>query len=238
MSDIINRNYTISYKHDNDPVTDIDIAIDNFLKNNLSKRYPEFGWLSEETKDDKKRLSSKYVWIVDPIDGTREFIQSIPEFAISIALIKNHEPILAVVFNPMTNELYSAVKGNGAYLNYNRIQCSQKFRDKPVIIVSRSDYQKGKFDYIKEKAVILPIGSSAYKLCRIAKGDANAAITFHPMHEWDIAAGVLIAGEAGIKVVDINRKSISFNESEDTLIDSFVATSPGLENLIFEIIKG
>ncbi|MHA1303827.1 MAG: 3'(2'),5'-bisphosphate nucleotidase CysQ [Candidatus Heimdallarchaeaceae archaeon] len=233
----VRNGYKTSYKHKNDPVTSVDLALDHFLREELLSNFPEFGWLSEETKDNPERLTKEYVWIVDPIDGTREFVKGIPEFTISIALIKNHSPVLGVIFNPSTKELYTAIKGEGARLNKKRIFADHTLGERPVIISSRSDFKKGKFDCFKPYADIIPIGSSAYKLARLAKGDADASITIHPMNEWDIAAGVLIVEEAEGIVTDLRGHTFSFNQSSKTLVDSFLATTKEADKPIRELLN-
>ena len=104
--------YEIRDKGYQNPVTTADHASDAFLKDTLTKAYPEYGWLSEETVDSKERLSKKRVWVVDPLDGTKEFIEGVPHFVVSIALVESGIPIVGVLYNPVTAEMFSASKGN------------------------------------------------------------------------------------------------------------------------------
>ncbi|MHA1114874.1 MAG: 3'(2'),5'-bisphosphate nucleotidase CysQ [Candidatus Heimdallarchaeaceae archaeon] len=235
--DQINKGLQTKYKAVDDPVTILDLLIDEFLKRKLLTLFPDYGWLSEETKDDIKRLEKKQVFIVDPIDGTRELILGLPEYAISVALVEDNYPTIGVVLNPATGEIYHAIKGFGAFLNGKQITTRPHSENKPIIIVSRSDEKKGKFEFLKNKAEIMPVGSSAYKLSRLAKGDADAALTFHPMHEWDIAAGLLIAEEAGAIVTSVDGKSFTFNRSINTKIDSFLAVTKEKEKEIKQLLK-
>ena len=108
------------------PVTTADHASNDCLKNFLTSEFPDYGWLSEETTDSHDRITKKRVWIVDPLDGTKEFIEGIPQFVISIALVEDHLPILGVLLNPVTGEMFSASRGEGSTLNGERIHCSVK----------------------------------------------------------------------------------------------------------------
>ena len=236
FQDQFHKGFQTKYKAVDDPVTILDLLIDEFLKRKLLSLFPHCGWLSEETKDDIKRLEKKQVFIVDPIDGTRELILGLPEYAISVALVEDNYPVIGVVLNPATGEIYHAIKGFGAFLNSKPITTRAQSVGKPVIIVSRSDEKKGRFEFLKNKVKILPVGSSAYKLSRLAKGDADAALTFHPMHEWDIAAGLLIAEEAGAIVTSVDGKCFTFNRSINTKIDSFLAVTKEREKEIKQLL--
>ena len=121
----LKNNIKVRYKSENQPVTDVDIKIDNFLKSSFKNTTPTYGWISEETVDDGSRLSSDYFWCVDPIDGTRSYINKKPEYTISVALIKKNEPVLGLVLNPETKELFSAVKNKGAFCNEKKIKVNQ-----------------------------------------------------------------------------------------------------------------
>ena len=106
--------YEIKDKGYQNPVTTADHASDAFLKEMLTKAYPDYGWLSEETVDSKERLNKERVWVVDPLDGTKEFIEGVPHFVVSIALVESGLPIVGVLYNPVTAEMFSASNGNGA----------------------------------------------------------------------------------------------------------------------------
>ena len=112
-----NTDYDIKNKSYNNPVTTADKEADKFIKSNLLATRKNYGWLSEETKDSPDRLEKKNVWIVDPIDGTKEFIKGVPEFVVSIGLVRNGEPIIGVIYNPITKEIFYAKKNGGSFLN-------------------------------------------------------------------------------------------------------------------------
>ena len=114
---LIKEGFEKSYKKNDDPVTTGDLLVNTILQEELTDKFPDIGWLSEETRDNTERLDKEKVWIVDPIDGTKEFVEQIPEFSISIALVENGISQIGLILNPLQNELYTAVTGHGAFLN-------------------------------------------------------------------------------------------------------------------------
>ena len=215
--------YEIKDKGYHNPVTTADHAADARLKDMLTGSYPDYGWLSEETVDSKKRLNKDRVWVVDPLDGTKEFIEGVPHFVVSVALVENGEPILGVLYNPVTTETFTAVKGQGAMLDGEKINCSEKEKpDEMVIFNSRSETRSGLWDPFQDTFKELKaIGSVAYKLGLTAAGRADIFASLRPKNEWDICAGNCIINEAGGKLVDLYGNARQYN-SPDTLI------TPGL----------
>ncbi|RPH05760.1 MAG: 3'(2'),5'-bisphosphate nucleotidase CysQ [bacterium TMED46] len=215
--------YEIKDKGYHNPVTTADHAADARLKDMLTGSYPDYGWLSEETVDSKKRLNKDRVWVVDPLDGTKEFIEGVPHFVVSVALVENGEPILGVLYNPVTTETFTAVKGQGAMLDGEKIKCSEKEKpDEMVILNSRSETRSGLWDPFQDTFKELKaIGSVAYKLGLTAAGRADIFASLRPKNEWDICAGNCIINEAGGKLVDLYGNARQYN-SPDTLI------TPGL----------
>ena len=112
----LQKNLKISYKSKNQPVTNADIEIDQFLSSFFQQKTPNFGWLSEESVDNKSRQESDFFWCLDPIDGTRSYISGKPEYTISLALIKKSQPILGIIYNPVTNEYFTAEKKKRSFL--------------------------------------------------------------------------------------------------------------------------
>ena len=215
--------YEIKDKGYHNPVTTADHAADARLKDMLTGSYPDYGWLSEETVDSKERLNKDRVWVVDPLDGTKEFIEGVPHFVVSVALVENGEPILGVLYNPVTTETFTAVKGQGAMLDGENIKCSEKEKlDEMVIFNSRSETRSGLWDPFQDTFKELKaIGSVAYKLGLTAAGRADIFASLRPKNEWDICAGDCIINEAGGKLVDLYGNARQYN-SPDTLI------TPGL----------
>ena len=212
--------YEIKEKGYHNPVTTADNEADSYLKSTLMSARPQYGWLSEETVDSKRRLSKEKVWIVDPLDGTKEFIEGVPQFVVSIALVEKGTPIIGVLHNPVTKETFHAVKGKGTYLDDNVYRCSIKDSTTDMLILnSRSETRKGLWEpykqYFKE---LKPIGSVAYKMGLTAIGKADIFATLRPKNEWDICAGTCLINEAGGKVINLNGKEITFN-NQKTLIE-------------------
>jgi len=216
--------FETAYKANEDPVTTADLKADNILREGLTKDFPGTGWLSEETRDDYSRLDKKMVWIVDPIDGTKEFVSGIPEYAVSVALVEDGEPILATVYNPTAEELFAAARGQGTWLNGKAIHAEHTISTKPVLLASRSEIQRGEFEPFEPFARIRPCGSIAYKLALVAAGMADATFSLGPKNEWDIAAGVLLVNESGGYANNLNGTPFIFNQ-RTTLVDGIVATT-------------
>ena len=212
--------YEIRDKSYHNPVTTADHAANDKLKEILLGEYPDYGWLSEETVDSPDRLDKEYIWIVDPLDGTKEFIEGGPHFVVSIALVKNEQPIMGVLYNPVTEELFTAERGKGAFLNGDQIYCVSKVSvEEMVILNSRSETRRGLWQPYKDVFKELrPIGSVAYKLGLTAAGKADIFASLRPKNEWDICAGHCIISEAGGKLINLNGNNVIFNQ-EKTLIE-------------------
>jgi len=216
--------FETAYKENEDPVTTADLKADSILREGLMKDFPGTGWLSEETRDDYSRLDKKMVWVVDPIDGTKEFVSGTPEYALSVALVEDGLPILAAVYNPATEELFAAASGQGAWLNEEAINAEHELTAKPLFLSSRSEIRRGEFEPFEPFAQIRPCGSIAYKLALVAAGKADATFSLGPKNEWDIAAGVLLVSESGGNVTDRSGAPFTFNQ-RTTLVDGIVATT-------------
>ena len=212
--------YEIKEKGYHNPVTTADNEADTYLKSTLMSARPQYGWLSEETVDSKNRLNKEKVWIVDPLDGTKEFIEGVPQFVVSIALVEKGIPIIGVLHNPVTKETFHAAKGGGAYLNQGQYRCSIKDSTRDMVILnSRSETRRGLWEpYKKHFKELRPIGSVAYKMGLTAIGKADIFATLRPKNEWDICAGTCLINEAGGKVINLNGKDITFN-NQKTLIE-------------------
>ena len=183
----------------------------------LGEKFPDDAWLSEEDADDSSRLSSSRVWIVDPLDGTREFIRGIPEFCVSIGLAVNGIPSLGVIYHPLRRELFNAVRGSGARLNGRSLHAGFGGTGiPPSILVSRSESPDRLTDLARE-FVLRPMGSIAYRLASVARGDADATVTFRRVKEWDVCAGVVIVEEAGGHTTTGNGGAPLFNQHDPVL---------------------
>ena len=169
-------------KSKDNPVTVADHEADSYLFNFIINEFPNDGWLSEETVDTYERLDKDRVWIVDPLDGTKEFIEGVENFSISIALVHKNSPVVGVVFNPATNEMFSCEKNKGVYLNGKKMSISKQNKlEQSSIIVSRSELKRGEWDLYKENfKSIMPIGSVAYKLAMVSAGINDTFATVAP----------------------------------------------------------
>ena len=232
----LKSNVKSTQKKDLSIVTAADLACDEFLKKELSRLDSEIGWLSEETLDASDRHSKVYTWVVDPLDGTKEYVQNIPEYAVSVALVEQGCPILALVYNPQTSELFHAIKGQGAWLNDAPISCNTIEPLKPSILTSCTEYSKGSFDFLKSDFNIKPTGSIAYRLGLVASGMADATYTVNNRSEWDVAAGVLLIQEAGGIVHDFAFKPFIFNQ-QAPLVNGVLASSKAVYHKIKDKIS-
>jgi myo-inositol-1(or 4)-monophosphatase len=213
----------VTRKANNDTLTQADLLANEILKAKLLTAFPDDGWLSEESVDDVARLRCRRVWVVDPIDGTREYVAGLPEYAVSVALVVGGLVTLACVFNPETNEMFSAQSGSGTFLNGKRVQCNQHSHDRLLLLASRAEYQRGEWERFSGDEV-KPVGSIAYKLALVAAGCADATFSLGPKSEWDIAAGVLLVVESGGVVMDKSRRPFVFNQS-NVLVNGIIASS-------------
>lgn len=180
-----------------DPVTEADHAIDAALRG-LLPRDGE-GWLSEETADDPSRLERQRVWVVDPLDGTKEFVQGIPEFVASIGLVEDGEPVAGGIFNPTTGERFLGARGLGVRLGGTPVSPSRRGDlEGATVLASRSETKRGEWaGFGQAPFVVKPMGSVAYKLARVAAGLDDITWTLVPKSEWDVAAGVALVEAAG-----------------------------------------
>ncbi len=208
--------YEITNKSPNNPVTEADLAANYHIQETIMSAFPEDGWLSEESKDSPDRIGKDRVWVIDPIDGTLEFIEGLSQFAVSIALVENSRPIVGVLNNPATEELFVAVEGEGAYLNGERLSClSTTKTEQATILASRTEHQRGQLRAFENKVGKLKyIGSVAYKLGRLAAGSAHGYLTVQPKNEWDICAGDLVVREAGGVFWSRGGEPIQYNQPD------------------------
>lgn len=210
----------------NDPVSEADVAVDELLKSTLTAARPDYGWLSEESEDDKSRLERDRVFIVDPIDGTRAFIGGQSTWAHSLAIAENGVPTAGVVLLPALNKLYAAAAGAPATLNGTPIKGSEWGADRPVQLLSNKaalddQYWPGGVPQVER--AFRP--SLAYRLCLVAEGRFDAMATFRDSWEWDIAAGSLIAECAGCITTDRDGSPLTFNTSAAATPGILVASS-------------
>jgi myo-inositol-1(or 4)-monophosphatase len=205
--------YQISSKGKDNPVTQADLEADRALKRLLHDPFPEYGWLSEETADSEARLHCQRVWIVDPLDGTKEFIQGIPEFCVAVALVEEGHPVLGVTYNPITREMFWSARGMGCHLNGEPVRVTRtRALHRARVLASRSETARGEWEVFHGQLKVSPTGSVAYKLALVAAGKGDATFTRSPKSEWDIASGAALLAEAGGTMTDIHGALIRFNQ--------------------------
>lgn len=226
-----------------DIVTDADLASEKFLLTEINKRHPTHNILSEETGN--KNIQSEFTWVIDPLDGTKEYIRGTPMFNVSIAIEYNGEVIVGVVFRPETNELYSASLGNGSFLNGRKLKVSQTDKITNSIIYTDLPHRK---DLKKEISLTLNIINNlipksgrvrtfqedAAILCWLAFGALEGhLLAINGPHWWDVAPGILIAKEAGGKITDTEGNEIK----NRNLSKGLIASNGKIHDQLLNIIK-
>ncbi len=222
-------------KSDGSPVSEADLAVDNYLKVELASGRKSYGWLSEETEDNSNRLGQETIWVVDPIDGTKAFINHRPEWTISAALVSGNEPVLAVVYNPVTEEMYDAVTGQGAFLNGRRIEVSKK-RDVMGCTLMAPKKILNKLEEGHGLSLTHPkyVNSIAYRLCLLSCGKTDGMMARSGSCDWDIAAADLIVREAGGNITTFQGQAVKYNK-EDVRHGNLLVTNDLLHNKLLEI---
>ncbi|AKN31245.1 inositol monophosphatase [Clostridium carboxidivorans P7] len=222
IMEIYSGSIEVEYKENNTPLTLADREANDIIVDSLLKNFPKYSILSEEKKDTKDRLENDWCWIVDPLDGTKEFIKKNGEFTVNIALSYKHKSVLGVIYVPVTKELYYAVKGSGAYLKsehlLNKLQVSNK-KDDLILVASRSHTSKQLSKLIEEnknKFKEVKNAGSSLKGCLIAKGEADVYYRFGLTSEWDTAAMQCIVEEAGGIFKQLDSSDMLYNR-ENTL---------------------
>ncbi|MBF0153037.1 MAG: 3'(2'),5'-bisphosphate nucleotidase CysQ [Magnetococcales bacterium] len=217
-----------------DPLTNADLEANRILQDLLLSGRPDWGWLSEESVDDASRLQRERVWVVDPIDGTKEFIAGLPQFAVSVGLVVAGQPVAACVYNPAADELYTARRGGGTYLNGKSVRTSG--RDQllgATCLASRSETQRGEWAPFETEFQLSIMGSIAYKLALVAAGRYDVTFTLTPKNEWDFCAGLLLVEEAGGRVTNRDGQPCRFNQVK-TRAASLLASNGPLHDPLLE----
>lgn len=223
---LASQGFEIHIKPDRSPVTSADLAVNGILQRRLLELFPNDGWLSEESPDDPARLEQARVWVIDPIDGTRAFINREPEFCLSAALIEDGRPVVAAIFNPSTDELFSARRGGGLLFNNEPVSWQEHPPDRhPVIALSPWEHEIGRFTSLEVHAASRPMRSIAWALALAASGRIHAVATFESENEWDVAAGTLLIEETGGMMSDGSGQALKFNQP-DPRYRGIVATHP------------
>lgn len=218
------------------PLTEADLLSNVALKRELRRLLPRAGWLSEENRDGKARLAREWTWIVDPLDGTKEFARGIPELAVSVGLVRGGKAVGGAVYNPMTGEGAAVAPGRPLLFWGMRPRASRASRlTEAVASVSRSEIEDGTVaGYLKLFKRARPVGSAAYKLLRAAAGIEDVCLSVQHKNEWDVCGGVAILAAAGRVYRRLDGRALRFNRA-NTRIASGAAAGP--EALVEEILR-
>jgi myo-inositol-1(or 4)-monophosphatase len=224
------KNYHIQLKANESPVTEADFASDRLLKEKLLQARPDYGWLSEETEDDPGRLQKERVFIVDPIDGTRGFIRGHDDWTISLAITKEGQSEVGVIYNPVRDEMACAIRGQKAMLNDVPLRVREQTIMRHLVLGgARSLLNSPKID---PHQFHTKIASLAYRLVYVARGEIDGVAVRLHAHDWDIAAGDVILHEAGGVLMDLEGRRPVYNRL-DSRHDVLLA---GHENTV-EMLK-
>src|SRR5664279_4406893 len=208
-------------------VTEVDRRVSDVLRAQLLGSGE--GWLSEEDPDDRSRLSCDIVWVVDPLDGTREFVDGMPEWCISVGRVENGVAVAGGTSNPATGEIFLGALNCGVTRNGQQVFAStRKSLQGAHVLASRSEYKRGEWQRFEGAGFnVQPMGSVAYKLSLVAAGMADATWTLCPKHEWDIAAGVALVAAGGGCISFLNDAVVQLNR-EVPLLPGLVASGSGV----------
>ncbi len=201
------------HKKDATPVSEADLEVDRLLHERLRSARPAYGWLSEETEDDPDRLARSRVFVVDPIDGTRAFVEGKPHFVVSIAVVDQGRPLAGVLYNPVHDELYAALSGHGATLNGQRIAPAPRTRLTDAhMIGAEGMYRYPTWPEAWPALTISTVNSIAYSVGLVAAGMAHGVVALSPKSDWDLAAADLIMTEAGGAISDHRGGRFVYNQ--------------------------
>lgn len=228
--------FQTNIKGPKDLVTEVDFAVEKLLTTEIKKKFPSHGILAEEKHS--KIISEKYeyIWVIDPIDGTKNFSHGIPEYSISIGLLHKQKPLLGIVYAPALNKLYTAQKNHGAFLNGKRIHVSKvnKLKDGVFLTGFPRNQYKANFPYFKAMMKfsqgIRHTGSAALELASVAKGESDGCWYLN-LNSWDFCAGTLLVTEAGGRVTSTDGSPL------DIFGNTVLATNGLIHKETVEIFK-
>jgi myo-inositol-1(or 4)-monophosphatase len=221
-------------KEGGSPVTEADLAVNAFLRDRLTAARPDYGWLSEESTDDPARLTKQDVFVIDPIDGTIAFLKNRPHFTICAAVVADGRPVCGVVYNPISDEMYSARKNGGAHRSGTPIHVSARTAlEDCAMLGDRTQFTGSPWPpmHVQNR------NSVAYRLALVADGSADASVSLTAKRDWDLAAADIILQEAGGLLSDASGKPLVYNKSV-TKQASLVAANPALHAQIISLLGG
>lgn len=226
-------------KPGNEPVTEVDFAVNEALKKMLMGARPDYGWLSEESTDDKERLKKDRVWVVDPIDGTRAYIRGKPDFSINVGLLEKTQPVLGVTYAPALDKFYEGLVGEGAFLNGRKLRGSKKSNFSDFSLQSSPEYiqSKKRWKTPWPEMKVSKCQSFALRLAAFAEGKTDAVLAATPKSEWDVVPGAVFINEIGGILCDQHGQPLIFNKSHPVL-HQIVAVPPNLKKEFLKFVQG
>src|SRR5947209_2419791 len=224
------------FKAGHDPVTEADRAVDAVLRQSLLRDGE--GWLSEESADDLSRLDKECVWVVDPLDGTREFVMGLPEFCVSIGYVENGKPVAGGIYNPATGQKFLGAIDIGVLYNGKPARPSQRTSlDGALVLASRSEVKRGEWKPFENAAfTVQPMGSVAYKLALVSAGLADVTFTLTPKNEWDVVAGAALVASSGGFVSTLENTPLQCNH-KNPLLTGLLASGPFLREELLAAVQ-
>ena len=217
-------------KSDDNPVTQADLEANETILGVIHAAFPGDAVLSEETADSPARLDSDRLWVIDPLDGTKEFIEGVPQFAVSIGLVEADQPVVGAIYQPLTRECFWASEGGGAFADGTSLRVSERSRlDASVMLSSRTEMKRGQVDVYRDWfKQIEPVGSAAFKLALVAAARGDLWLSTAPKSEWDVCAGDALVREAGGVFVTLGEGARTYNQSDILLQPEMLAGPPAL----------
>lgn len=215
------------------PVTEADLAVNRYLEHTLCEARPDYGWQSEESADDLKRLNKEHLFVVDPIDGTIAFVKGRPHFTICAAIVVKGRPCCGAIYNPISDELFSARKSAGAYRNGSLIHVGARLSlEGCAMLGDRSHFGRAPWPpmHVQNR------NSVAYRLMLVADSSADAAVSLTSKRDWDLAAADIIVHEAGGLLTDLSGNVLWYNRAS-TIQPNLVAANPALHADILALLR-
>jgi myo-inositol-1(or 4)-monophosphatase len=223
-------------KHGGSPVSEADIAVDNFLRERLMRLAPDCGWLSEETEDDRTRLNAPRIWVADPIDGTRAYLMGRHDWSISVALVENGRPAIAAIFAPMEDALYAAAAGCGATLNGIAVRATSGSDLASRRAAGPKSMLERLAKYAPEVELEPKVFSLALRLARVAAGTLDISFASQNSHDWDLAAADLLVHEAGGALTTFAGQTLVYNRA-DPLHGALVAAGRSRHEAFLALVR-
>ena len=239
------RDVSIDWKAPGDPVTVADREASEFIVSALKREFPDHAVLCEEEPDDLTRLSRSHVWMIDPMDGTREFIENRAEFAVQIGLVVNGTPVLGVVYQPTTKKLYYAAHGLGAFLesdgSVSPLHVSPEQVASRMTIAESRSYRSARVQAIRQRLRIresILIGSVGLKIGIVCEGRAHVYVhTGHRTHLWDTCGPEAILREAGGKMTGVSNTPLRYDTEEVRNLNGIVVTNGVIHDRVIEVTQ-